>query len=90
MPGPINTYPSIYSDLSQQSFDILAAFSNAETELALHLATQTTWLELEYDAGVITRRFDGAAITTLSGEEQYRLYKQLNGLFIEAMKTVLY
>jgi hypothetical protein len=91
MPSPVNPYPQLNIDLNQQSLDVLAAFSNAAAELQAFSAQQTQWLELEYDgSGTISRSYDGTDVTSLSNLEQLRLFQQLNGLFIEAMKTIYY
>lgn len=85
-----NIYPTFATDLTAQSVDILAAFSNAEAELASQGAVLTLFLELGFDGTNILRMFDGAVVSTLPAREQLRLFSQLNGLFFEAMKTVLY
>lgn len=90
MPSPVNPYPQLTVKINQQSLDVLAAFSNAAAELLAFSAGQTQWLELEYSSGLITRTYDNAPVTSLSNLEQLRLFQQLNGLFIEAMKTVYY
>jgi len=92
MPGPVNPYPTIYGDLFQQSLDILAAFTNAGTELQTAGVTIVVlYLEIYYDgSGSIRRRWDDVRVNTLSNIEQLRLFPQLGGLFIEASKVILY
>ena len=92
MPSPVNPYPTIYGDLSQQSLDILAAFTNAGTELqTAGVTTVVIYLEIYYDgSGNIRRRWDDTRVNALSNIEQLRLFPQLGGLFIEASKVTLY
>jgi hypothetical protein len=87
-----NPFPSIYDKQEQLSFDILAAFTNAGTELLNSGVTNSVqYLEIYYDgAGEIRRRYDDTRVNVLPSLEQLRLYPQLNGLFIEAAKTTLY
>jgi hypothetical protein len=92
MPSPANPYPLIYQNLLQQSLDILAAFTNAGTELQTAGVTIVVqYLEIYYDgSGSIRRRWDDTRVNTLSNIEQLRLFPQLGGLFIEASKVTLY
>ena len=92
MPAPVNPYPTIYGDLSQQALDILAAFTNAGTELQnAGVTIVVQYLEIYYDgSGLIRRRWDDTRVNTLSNIEQLRLFPQLGGLFIEASKVLLY
>jgi hypothetical protein len=90
MPAPNNPFPTIANDLAQESLDVLAAFSNAETELVGQGAQPATFLELAFDGTYINRIFDNAQVLTLSDSEQLRLYPQLFGLFNLAMRNKLY
>jgi len=92
MPSPVNPYPTIYGDLSQQALDILAAFTNAGTELQTAGVTIVVlYLEIYYDGtGLIRRRWDDTRVNALPSTEQLRLFPQLGGLFIEASKVILY
>jgi len=92
MPSPVNPYPTIYSNLSQQSLDILAAFTNAGTELnSIGVTAVVLYLEIYYDGGGnIRRRWDDTRVNVLPNIEQLRLFPQLGGLFIEASKVILY
>ena len=91
MPAPNDPFPSIAIDLYQESLDVLAAFTNAETELLAQAALGATFLEITYDgSGIISRIFDNAQVSTLSDPEQLRLYPQLVGLFNLALRNKLY
>ena len=92
MPAPVNPYPTIYGDLSQQALDILAAFSNAGVELQnAGVTTVVQYLEIYYDGSAkIRRRWDDTRVDGLPSTEQLRLFPQLGGLFIEASKVILY
>ncbi|NCX93776.1 MAG: hypothetical protein EBX40_03770 [Gammaproteobacteria bacterium] len=90
MPGPANPYPTIASNLNQESIDVLAAFTNAETELNTYSASSVRFLEIEYNGIRILRIWDGSQVSGLPSSEQYRLYSQLGGLFNLAMRTMLY
>ena len=91
MPSPVNPFPNIELDLSQEALDILAAFTNAETELLSNSAPAIGFLELQYSgSGSILRAFDSAQVSTLPDSEQLRLYPQLGGLFNAAMRALLY
>lgn len=91
MPSPVNPFPTIALDLSQEALDILAAFTNAETELSTHSAPSVGFLELNYNGGgSIVRAFDSVQVSSLPDSEQLRLYPQLGGLFNAAMRAVLY
>lgn len=88
MPNP---YPTIATNLTTESTDILAAFNEAATELATQGAPQTAFLEIEWNgASRVLRIFDGANVAGLSQAEQLRLYPQLGGLFNLAMRNLLY
>ena len=88
MPNP---YPTIATNLTTESTDILAAFTDAATELASQGAPQTLFLEIEWTGATrIVRIFDGVNVAALSQAEQLRLYPQLGGLFNLAMRNLLY
>lgn len=87
MPNP---YPSIATNLTAESVDVLAAFTDAATELANQGAPSIGFLELQYDGSRILRAWDGQRVDTLSQAEQYRLYQQLGGLFNAALRALLY
>ena len=89
MPNP---YTTIATNLSTEQNEILAAFSNAETELNSQGAPQTGFLEIYWNPGSveIQRLFDNARVAGLSDAEQLRLYPQLGGLFNAAMRALLY
>lgn len=91
MPGPVNPFPNIALDLGQEQLDVLAAFTNAETELLSYAAPQIGFLELQYSgSGSILRAYDGLQVSSLQQSEQYRLHAQLGGLFNAAMRALLY
>ena len=91
MPAPVNPFPNIALDLSQESLDVLAAFTNAETELVSNFAPPIGFLELQYNgSGSIIRAYDGLQVSSLQQSEQYRLHAQLGGLFNAAMRALLY
>ena len=89
---PANPYSTIAINLTTEHNDIIASWSNAETELAAQGAPQAEFLEIKWDGGggKIRRVFDNAPMTSLSEAEQFRLYPQLGGLFNLAMRTLLY
>lgn len=87
---PANPYSTIATNLIAEEADIIASWGNAETELATQTAPATSFLEIQWDASVITRIFDGAQVSTLAQSEQLRLYPQLGGLFNLAMRNKLY
>lgn len=87
---PANPFPTIATDLTIESGDVLAAFTNATIELNAQSATDTFFLEICYSGGKILRTYDGQQINGLPADEQLRLYPQLFGLFNLAMKNVLY
>jgi hypothetical protein len=92
MAAPNNPFPSFFDNQEQLALDVLAAFTNAGTELqANSITAEVQWLEIYYDgAGNIRRRYDDTRVNVLPSLEQLRLYNQLNGLFIEAAKTLNY
>lgn len=91
MPAPNDPFPNIAINLNLEQLDVLAAFTNAETELATNSAPPIAFLEIDYDGGgTISRTFDGQRVSSLSSAEQYRLYSQLGGLFNAAMRALLY
>lgn len=91
MPAPVNPFPNIFLDLNQEALDVLAAFTNAETELVSNSAPFIGFLELQYNgSGSILRAWDGTQVSLLPDSEQYRLYAQLGGLFNAAMRALLY
>lgn len=90
MPSPVNPFPNIALDLSQEELDVLAAFTNAELELQAYSAPPIGFLELQYDGVRILRAWDSSQVSSLPQSEQYRLYAQLGGLFNAAMRALLY
>jgi hypothetical protein len=89
MPAPANPYPTIYTELAQESLDASAAFLNAQTELNTQAAPDVYFLELIYTGGKIFRAWDSAQVTSLAPAEQFRLLPQLGGLFNLAMRNLL-
>ena len=89
MPSPANPYPTIYTDLAQESLDASAAFSNAEAEMGTQGAPATCFLELKWNGIRIVRSWDDSRVSSLPPNEQFRLYRQLGGLFNLAMRTLL-
>ena len=87
MPNP---YPTIATNLTAQSVDVLAAFTNAQAELGAQGCADATFLEIGYLAGKIVRLWDGAQINSLTPGEQWNFYPQLGGLFNLAMNNKLY
>lgn len=87
MPNP---YPTIATNLTAESVDVLAAFTDAAGELANQGAPPIGFLELQYDGSRIVRAWDGTRVDTLPQSEQYRLYPQLGGLFNASMRALLY
>jgi hypothetical protein len=83
-------YTTIAADLTAESADILAAFTDATTELSTQGAPTTYFLEIYWDTSRIKRVFDDARVNTLPAAEQLRLYPQLGGLFNLAMRNLLY
>lgn len=92
MPSPVNPFPTIALDLGQEQLDVLAAFTNAETELTSQNAPTTYFLDIYWDNsdGRIKRTYDNAQVGGLSDAEQKALFPQLNGLFVFAMNQLLY
>jgi len=87
MPNP---YVDITAALNNEQAVILAAFNNAEAELAANSAPQTGFLEIYWDGIRILRLYDSSQVSSLPASEQYRLYPQLGGLFNAAMRALLY
>jgi hypothetical protein len=85
-------FAQFYADLDAQATDILSAFTNAGLQLqTAGLTNQVQFLEIYYDGGGLIRRiYDDARVNQLPSLEQLRLYSQLNGLFIQATKELLY
>lgn len=83
-------YATIASDLTAESTDILAAFTDARIELNTQGAPNAIFLEIGYISGKILRMWDGDQVVSLSNAEQLRLYPQLGGLFNLAMRNLLY
>lgn len=90
LPFPGNPYPSRYSLLVDEQTAILQAFANAEAQLFSTTSSPVYFLELQFDGTNIFRRSDGASVTSLPQSEQYRLFKQLGGLFNAANRITLY
>jgi hypothetical protein len=86
------SYSQLFTDLGTQATEILSAFTDAGLQLQTSgVSIQVFYQEIYYDGGgLIRRRYDDTRVNALSNLEQLRLYPQLNGLFIEASKTVLY
>ena len=87
MPNP---YPTIATNLTAQSVDVLAAFTNAQVELNTQGAPDTQFLEIALSGGKILRLWDGVQVNGLTPAEQLQLYPQLGGLFNLAMRKLLY
>lgn len=86
---PSNEFQNYTTDLQAQANLILAAFTNAQAELASQSAPNTVFLEIAYNSGKIIRLYDNAQVITLPDSEQARLYPQLKGLFKLAINAVL-
>lgn len=87
MPNP---YPTIATNLTAESVDILQAFSDAQNELVTQSAPNTEFLEILFDGSRVRRIFDLQRVDALPQAEQLRLYPQLGGLFNLAMRNLLY
>jgi hypothetical protein len=83
-------YATIASDLTSESVDILAAFTDAQAELGTKGAPDTYFLEINFSSSRVRRNLDNARVDGLSQAEQLRLYPQLGGLFNLAMRNLLY
>jgi hypothetical protein len=91
LPFPSNPYPSQYGLLVDEQTSILQAFANAEAQLSITTTSApVNFLEIYFDGTNILRRSDGQLVTSLSQAEQYRLYKQLGGLFNASNRLTLY
>jgi len=89
---PFISYADRYTNLGTESSNILAAFQDAEQELSNISAPSTGFLEIYYDSssGEVKRFWDNSVISSLTGEEQYYYFQQLNGLFNLAVRATLY
>lgn len=87
MPNP---YPTIATNLTSQSVDVLAAFTDAQIELNSQGCADTYFLEIALAGGKIVRIWDGNQVNSLTSAEQWQLYPQLGGLFNLAMRNKLY
>ena len=85
-----NPYPTIATELTSQSVDVLLAFTQASAELNAQGCPDTYFLEIGLAGGKIVRLWDGVQVNSLSSAEQWRLYPQLGGLFNLAMRNLLY
>jgi hypothetical protein len=83
-------YATIATNLTAESVDITAAWSDARSELVSRGAPETYFLEINFTAGRIKRTFDDQQVSALPASEQLRLYPQLGGLFNLAMRNLLY
>jgi hypothetical protein len=90
LPFPGNPYPSQYGLLVDEQTAVLQAFTNAEGQLFLTGSAQVNFLEIYFDGSNIYRRSDAQLVTSLPQAEQYRLYKQLGGLFNASNRLTLY
>ena len=85
-----NPYPLMAVNLTSQSVDVLAAFTDARVELNSQGAPDAYFLEIGYVSGKILRLWDGNQVSALTRAEQWQLYPQLGGLFNLAMRNLLY
>lgn len=85
-----NQFTQASTALNAEQTTILAAFTDAETELSNLSAPSTAYLEIYWTGGRIERLYDSAQVSGLSDAEQYRLYPQLISLFNAATRALLY